>query len=307
MKNSLLLFYFMGVVFVACAQQDPQYSQYMFNQIGINPAFAGTRDVLSANLFYRNQWTGFPGAPTTEVFNMHSPLRGDHVSVGLQIVGDQIGPVGTTSILTTYAYKIKTRKGHLSFGLSAGVIDHVIDYSKIEYKDQTDPYANLGSVAKIVPTFDVGIYYYTKSFYVGYSITHINQPPYGSIKDSATGTVNALIKANQFFTLGKAWQLNENLVFRPSVLVKAVTGLPWSIDLDAGFLIRNALWLSTTLRSSGAIAFIVQYSISSRLKIGYAYDLTISDLSSYARSSHELYLGYDLNLYKTKTPSARYF
>jgi type IX secretion system PorP/SprF family membrane protein len=308
-KEILLLFSWLCLAVAVYAQQDPQYSQYMFNQVGINPAYAGTKDVLSANLFYRDQWNGFPGAPTTEVFNMHSPLRGNRVSLGLQVIGDQIGPVSTTSFLSTYAYKMHVGKGHLSFGLSAGLMDRVIDYSKIEYKDQSDPYASssLGKVGKMIPTFDFGVYYYTKSFYVGYSITHLNQPAYGSIKDSVTGTVSAVLKAHQFITLGKAWVLNDNLVFRPSLLIKYVAGAPASIDLDASFLIKNTLWMGITLRTSGAIVGIIQYTISERMKIGYAYDLTISDLSAYGRSSHELFLGYDFNIFKTKTLSPRYF
>jgi type IX secretion system PorP/SprF family membrane protein len=297
------------LVLVGEAQQDPQYSQYMFNQIGINPAYAGTHDALSANLFYRSQWTGLPGAPTTEVFNMHAPLKGERVGVGLQIVGDQIGPVKTTTVLTTYSYKIKWGRGYLNFGLSAGIIDHVIDYSKIDYKDQSDPFAgsNMGTVGKMLPTFDVGLYYHNKSFYLGYSITHINQPVYGTVKDSLTGSVGAVLKAHNFFTLGKVWVLNDNLVFRPSLMLKYVGGAPASLDLDASFLIHKALWLGLTLRTGGAIVFIAQYNISDRLKLGYAYDLTINALSTVARSSHEIFIGYDINVFKTKTLSPRYF
>jgi len=288
------------------AQQDPQYSQYMFNQIGINPAYAGTRDVLSANLFYRNQWTGFPGAPNTEVFNVQAPVKGDHIGLGLQVVGDQIGPIKTTSFLTTYSYKFKLGKGHLSFGLSAGLMDQVIDYSKINYKDQSDPYASLGTTGKMLPTFDGGMYYYTRDFYIGVSFTHLNQPAYGSIKDSA-GVIHAALKTNTFFTLGKAWALNDNLVFRPSVLLKYIGGAPGSIDFNFSFLIRKALWLGTTLRTGGTVSFIAEYNFANRLRIGYAYDITVSKYSAYGRSSHELFLGYDLNLYKSRTLTPRYF
>ncbi|HXC03291.1 MAG TPA: PorP/SprF family type IX secretion system membrane protein, partial [Bacteroidia bacterium] len=133
----------------ALAQQDPQYSMYMFNQLGINPAYAGTRDVLSASMFYRNQWTGFSGAPITEVFNIHAPLRNDKAGVGLQINEDQLGPAKTTSVLATYAYRIKLGKGKLSFGLSGGLMDQVIDYSQIAYKDASDPFATLGAQGKL--------------------------------------------------------------------------------------------------------------------------------------------------------------
>jgi type IX secretion system PorP/SprF family membrane protein len=305
-KIECILFVFL-LPLVTFAQQDPQYSQYMFNQLGINPGYAGSRDALSMNLFYRSQWTGFPGAPTTEVFNIHSPLKSNHMGLGLQVIGDQIGPVKTTSALATYAYKIKLGKGRLSFGLSAGMIDRVIDYTKINYKDPGDAAAGMGVVGKILPTFDFGLYYYTRNFYIGYSATHINQPAYGTLKDSATGVLGAVLKLHSFFTIGKAWVLSDNLTFRPSLLFKYVNGAPPSIDFDLSFLIRKKVWLGMTLRSAGALVGIIEYNVTDKLRIGYAYDLSFGATSVYAKSSHELFVGYDFTIFKSKTLSTRYF
>jgi type IX secretion system PorP/SprF family membrane protein len=291
---------------LARAQQDPQYSMYMFNQIGVNPAYAGSRDALSANLFYRNQWAGFPGSPKTEVFNIHAPLQNDKMGLGLQFVNDQLGPTKSTTIMATYAYRIKLKKGHLCLGLSAGVVDQVIDYSKIEYKDLNDTYSSMGTVGKMLPTFDFGGYYYTKSFYVGISSTHLNQPAYSSIKDS-THAINAILQAHTFITIGKAWTINENLVFRPSLMVKMVYGAPLSIDADACFILKNVLWLGVGVRSGGAAVGIVQYSVTDKLRIGYAYDVTLNGMKTYAGASHEIFLGYDFDLFHTKTLSPRYF
>ncbi|MFI5151395.1 MAG: type IX secretion system membrane protein PorP/SprF [Bacteroidia bacterium] len=290
------------------AQQDPQYSMYMFNQIGVNPAYAGTVDALSSVFFYRNQWTGMEGSPVTEVFNIHTPIRSERMGVGLQFVEDKLGPTRTTSVLATYSYKVKLRKGKLSFGLSGGLMDQVIDYSLIDYKDKTDAFASLGSQGKAMPTFDFGIYYYTRSFYIGLSFTHINQPAYnGFVKDSASRTVYGMIRKHNFITIGKVWVLNDNLSFRPSLLLKTVNGAPGSLDLDASFLVRKVLWLGLTLRSAGSLAFIAQYTIQDRIRIGYAYDWNFAGIGVYAPASHELFLGYDLNIYKSKTLSTRYF
>jgi type IX secretion system PorP/SprF family membrane protein len=307
MKRNISLIAFICLGLTAFAQQDPQYSQYMFNQIGINPAYAGTRNALSANLFYRSQWTGLQGAPNTEVFNLHTPALGGKLGLGLQFVGDQLGPVKTTSFLSTYAYKIQLGKGHLSFGLTAGLIDRVINYNKIDYKDQTDIYSGLGTGSKILPTFDFGLYYYTKTFYLGISETHLNQPAYGIVKDNANGEIDAILKIHTFFTCGKAWELNDNLVFRPSVMVKYLAGAPVSIDINASFLIKQKVWLGAAVRSGGAIVGIVEYNVTSQLKIGYAYDMTLSALAALGQSSNELFLGYNFNIFKTQTLSTRYF
>jgi type IX secretion system PorP/SprF family membrane protein len=308
MKKVIAFVFLSLLAMYAAAQQDPQYSMYMFNQLGINPAYAGTRDALSANLFYRNQWTGFDGAPITEVFNIHAPMKNERVGVGFQVNGDQIGPSKTTSFLATYSYKLKLGKGKLSMGLSGGLMDQVINYSLIDYKDKSDIFANMGSVGKVMPTFDFGLYYYTKSFYIGFSSTHINRPAYNSsVKDSVGKIINGIVASHNFFTIGKVWVLNDNLTFRPSLLIKMVAGAPGSVDLDASFLIRRVLWLGMTIRSAGSLVWIAQYQVNDKLKVGYAYDLNYAGVGLYARSSNELFLGYDLNIYKTKTLSTRYF
>jgi type IX secretion system PorP/SprF family membrane protein len=280
---------------------------YMFNQIGINPAYAGTRDALCATMFYRNQWAGLPGAPKTAVFNMHAPLKAKKIGLGMQLVSDQIGPVKTVSILGTFAYKVRLPKGYLSFGVTAGLIDRVINYSTIDYKDQTDTYAGLTAGSKIIPTFDFGMYYYTKNFYVGLSQTHLNQPAYGLVKDSTKGEINAILQPHTFLTIGKAWLLNENLVFRPSLMLHYVAGAPLSIDLNVSFLIKSKIWLGVSGRSGNAMVFIVEYNISERLKLGYAYDMTFNPLASLSKSTNELYIGYNFNIFRTQTLSTRYF
>lgn len=306
MKKISVLLLLCVLTLVAHAQQDPQYSMYMFNQIGVNPAYAGSRDALSANLFYRNQWASFPGAPKTMVFNIHAPLRNDKMGLGFQVVSDQLGPTKTTTILATYAYRMKLKKGHLCLGLSGGIADQVIDYSKIEYKDLNDTYASMGTVGKMLPTFDFGVYYYTKSFYVGLSATHLNQPAYSSVKDSSRA-INAILKSHRFVTIGKAWTLSDNLVFRPSLIMKVVSGAPASFDLDACFILKNVLWLGVGIRSGGAAMAIVQYNITDKLRVGYAYDITLSGIKTYTGGSHEIFLGYDFDIFHTKTLSPRYF
>lgn len=288
------------------AQQDPQFSQYMFNPLMINPAYAGSRENLSFALFVRDQWTGFPGAPKTQTLSVHSPLKNKKMGLGLNIVGDQIGPKKSTAILGTYAYRIKLGKGKLSFGLRGGLVKYDINWAEVDFKDQTDNYAMNGVDSKTLPTFDFGMYYYGKSFYAGLSVNHLNEPVYG-IKSDSSGSDQAMLRKHSFLTVGKAFILSENVVFKPSFLIKTVEGAPGSLDVNASFLINKTLWLGASLRSGSGIAFIFEYNITDKFRAGYAYDLTMNKLKYHSQGSHEIFIGYDFNIFQTKTLSPRYF
>ena len=174
-KITLLSCLFLTAVSVdkTMAQQDPQYSQYMFNQMAINPAYAGSKEALSATAFIRSQWTGIEGAPKTETFSIHGPLKKKKVGLGFSAIADQIGPKKSFGVLGSYAYRIQIKNGFLSMGLRAGVYQYTYNWADIKYKDQADIYNTNNSTSKIVPTADFGLYYYTNTMYIGYSITHL--------------------------------------------------------------------------------------------------------------------------------------
>jgi len=289
------------------AQQDPQFSQYMFNPMVINPAYAGSRGVMNGSLVLRKQWVGFDGAPSTEAFAFNTPTKKGKVGLGLQVTADQIGPKSSVGVMTAYSYRLQLGKGKLAFGLGAGVTSYRINWNEIDYRDGGDGYAQLGAESRTLPDFSFGLFYNTKSFYVGLSTTHLNRGVYG-IQQDTLDIVHAHLSPHNFFTLGKAFEISENVIFSPSIMVKSVVpvNVP-SVDINMNFQFRNTLWVGLSARSDRSLIAMAQYRITDKLKIGYAYDMSMSALKNHTSGSHELMLGYDIDLFKVKTLSPRYF
>jgi type IX secretion system PorP/SprF family membrane protein len=290
------------------AQQDPQYSQYMFNPLSANPAYAGSRGVLNGAVLFRKQWIGFGnGAPTTQVLAINTPTRKGKVGVGLELVADQIGPKKTTGFYLNYAYRMPLGKGKLALGLGAGIINSQINWGLISYKDQGDIYAGLGSTSQTFPDFKFGVFFNNKNFYTGGSVTHLNESVYGLTASTYSNT--ARFRRHIFFTLGRAFSLGSNVLFSPSIMLRGVTGVAsaGSADLNLNFKIKNTLWLGLSFRSEKSLIALIQYNITEKLKVGYSYDMTFNGLKQYQSGSHEIMLGFDLNLFNGQVLSPRYF
>lgn len=288
-------------------QQDPQYSQYMFNPMVLNPAYAGSRGITNGSLVLRKQWVGMNGAPSTQGFAFNSPTKKGRVGLGLQIIADQIGPKSAVGVKGAYAYRLPLGKGKLAFGLGAGFTSFRINWQDINYKDKTDDYALLSQESRTIADFDFGVYYNTKSFYTGISATHLNRGVYGIANDTLD-IARAYLRTHNFFTIGKAFELNENVIFSPSVIVKSVLGLSSpNVDLNMHFQFKNTIWAGVSVRTDRSLVVMAQYRIADKLRIGYAYDLTTSKLRTATTGSHEIMLGYDVDLFKVKTISPRYF
>jgi type IX secretion system PorP/SprF family membrane protein len=286
------------------AQQDPQYSQYMFNQMAINPAYAGSKEALSASAFIRSQWTGIDGAPKTETFSIHGPLKKKKVGLGFSAIADQIGPKRSIGVLGSYAYRIQIKNGFLSFGLRAGVYQFVYNWDDIKYKDQADVYNTHNSTSKIVPTADAGLYYYTNTLYLGFSATHLYNGRLTSVSNQNGD--DAKLSPHLFFTIGKAWSLSDNLIFNPSLMVKAAKGAPSTYDVNFSFLLKERIWLGLSYRSTYGIVAYAQFNITDKFKLGYSYDYGINKIGRAGGGSHEIMLGYDFNISKSKMVSPRY-
>ena len=287
------------------AQQDPQYSQYMFNQMAINPAYAGSREVINTSAFFRSQWTGFDGAPTTETFTVNGPLPKKNVGLGFTVIADQIGPSKSIGALGSYAYRIKVRDGKLSFGLRFGLYQYIFNWDQITYKDPTDIYNTKNQTSTIVPTADAGLYYYTNSMYVGFSATHLYS---GRLTDitSQNGEFSQL-SPHLFFTFGKAWSLSEKLIFNPSCMIKYVANTPVTADLNLSFLLDQRIWMGISVRTSYGIVIYTQFHITDKFKLGYSYDFGINSIGRAGGGSHEIMLSYDFKMPKAKHFSPRYF
>ena len=287
------------------AQQDPQYSQYMFNQLAINPACAGSREVISTAVFYRNQWTGVKDGPQTQTFTIHSPMRNKKMALGFAIIADQVGPKSSIGALGSYAYRIRLGAGKLSMGLRVGAYQYKFDWNKINYKDPTDVYNTKNITSAMVLTADAGAYYYTSSTYAGFSVTHLNNGRLTTV-DNQTGQ-NAQLSPHFFLTAGKAWQISDKLIFNPSCLVKYVKNTPVSADVNFSFLIQNRFWVGLSARSVYGLVVYAQYHITDKFKFGYAYDMGLNKLGTVAGGSHEIMLSFDLKTAKGPFFSPRYF
>jgi type IX secretion system PorP/SprF family membrane protein len=292
-------------------QQDAQYTQYMFNPLNVNPAYAGNKAILSAALIHRAQWVGIEGAPRTQHLAVHSPLKDKNMGVGFQLLNDKIGPKNTFGVLGTYAYRVRPSKisrGKVGFGLRMGYYRYTFDWNKIDYKDQSDALVASTVQNYSYLNFDFGVYYNTRFTYAGLSIYHLNNPKIGIADgyERVDGKPSAIL--NHFSLIGgKIIEINDRTVFRPSMLVKVAPRSPIVADINASFLLDNVIWLGLGYRTSNALAAIVEYEINEQFKIGYSYDYSLSGLSNQHSGSHELFLGYNFNVFKSRMRSPRYY
>ncbi|MGB0881741.1 MAG: PorP/SprF family type IX secretion system membrane protein [Vicingaceae bacterium] len=313
-KIILIILLFVGAL-QTNAQQDPQYSLYMFNPLAVNPAYAGSREVLSGVLIHRSQWVGLDGAPETQAFAINSPLRNKKMGLGFQIVNDKIGPKTTQNITAAYAYRLQLGKGKLAFGLKGGIINYNFNWNKIEYKEEGDAVPEQSSTGFLIPTFDFGMYYNTRTFYAGIAAEHLNQSSFNFAESDSTDESSSLNSGssrgskqgiNFIGTVGKAFVLNDNFVLKTSALAR-MANESVNVDVTAGVLIKNKVLFGASYRSSEAIIFITELNISKNLRIGLAYDVDGSKVASSTSGSFEVFLGYDVGLFKSKVVSPRYF
>lgn len=284
------------------AQQEQHYSQYMFNGLVINPAYAGSSDMISASAFHRTQWVGFDGHPSTQTFSIHSPALHKSVGLGLQLVNDKIGIERKTSILTSYSYKVNVNKGILSMGLQAGLQNYSIDQDELDVKDLDDQKFYPSVSSKIVPDFGFGAYYLKDNYYIGVSIPHLTQTKL-EINGYSTGSEFSKLSRHYFVTAAYKYRINRDFSVLPSFIFKGVAAAPVSLDLTTHIKYRKIAWFGGSYRIGDSFNFQAGADIGELLdkvdksvRIGYAYDLTTSKFNSYNNGTHEIMLIYDFEL-----------
>lgn len=306
LKNITFLIVGLAPLFVS-AQQDPQYSQYMFNPLSINPAYSGSRGVMNGALVYRNQWVSFPGAPNTQVLAINTPLKKVKVGIGFELIRDQIGPKNTMAAYASYAYRVPLGKGKLAFGLGAGFMNYRINWNQISYKDQEDYYAQLSAMSTTLPDFKFGMYFNNKKTYAGLSFTHLNTPKYGTLIGDTVITT-ATLNRHAYITIGRAFALGSDFTFSPSIIARSVITLTSSsVDLNLNFRYKEVMWFGVSARSEQSLVIMAQYAISEKLHVGYSYDMSLGRLKNYHSGSHEIMLGFNLNIFQSDIMSPRYF
>lgn len=288
------------------AQQDALYSQYMFNPLAINPAYAGTRNTISGIMLYRNQWVGIEGAPKTVSMAVHSPIKGKNFALGLNLLTETIGPTNNSTFLGTYAYHLNLGKGKVSFGLRGGLYSFQLRNDELNYTNNTGketvPFTSL------VPNFDFGTYYHTDKFYAGFSANHLTNGEVTFSNNVETYNLNLHLMA----FAGKAFILTPNLVIKPSAIIKYSKSAPLNYDINASILMQKVLWIGASYRSSlseineSSLVFITEYNISDSFRIGYSYDFNLGDIRRYNSGSHEVFLGADIYSKQKKSVSPRY-
>jgi type IX secretion system PorP/SprF family membrane protein len=299
----------------AQAQQDPLYTQYMFNPLNYNPAYAGSRSILSAALIYRKQWVGVDGAPTVTAFSAHSPLKNKNMGVGFEVTSDEIGPTSNIWIKGSYAYRIKINKihkGRIGFGLKAGVFSSQYNWDKINLKDTDDGQVGVSAERYTVPTFDFGVYYSNPNkYFAGISITNIGSPSlhldYDVNVDNYGYTSQARLYSSIILTYGHVLEINDRVLFRPSFLAR--TGLDFNpvVDVNLSLLFDAAFWLGVSYRTSNTVALVLEYEISRMFKLGYSYDYDLNPLATGFSGSQEIFLGFNYNVFRSRMRSPRYY
>ncbi|WP_423999078.1 PorP/SprF family type IX secretion system membrane protein [Maribacter sp. IgM3_T14_3] len=288
-------------LFMGHAQQDAQYTQYMYNTISVNPAYAGSRGVLSIAALHRSQWVGLDGAPTTQTLNFHTPVS-EHVGLGLSVVNDEIGN-GTnqdTYIDAAFSYTVKTsEEGKLSFGLKAGGHLFNVDFTKLRNYGAETNLPNIDN--KFSPNFGAGIYYHTDQFYAGLSVPNFLQTEHFDSSDTNSSSLIAQERMNFYLITGYVFDLNNNVKFKPAALIKAVKGAPLQLDLSANFLFNDKFSLGAAYRWDAAISALFGFQLNDQLMLGLAYDKETTDLGAtrFNDGSFEIMLRYEfLNKYK---------
>lgn len=294
------------------AQQQVMFTQYMFNQLALNPAYAGIHEGISTSFLARHQWVGFEGAPRTQTFSIHSPLKYRAIGLGAVLVRDQIGITDQFGGHFSYSYRIRVTKGsQLSFGLQASFNQYSADFTS---NPNNDPNLAGQNINDLSLNFGAGVMWHSDKFYLGFSLPQVLNSNLGdgfSTVDPITGDPiedQAQLIRHYFLTAGYVFPINRNLKFKPNVMMKWVQGAPLQFDLNANFLISEILWLGVSYRSLDSFDALVQIQISPQFQIGYAYDFyTTTELNQVNSGSHEIMINYIFNIKGDKIVTPRYF
>ncbi len=312
-KFFAFLIFSMLVVSGLHAQQDAQYTQYMFNTMSVNPAYAGSRGQLSVAALYRAQWVGLTGAPTTQTLNLHSPIRNSNLGYGLSIVNDEIGDgtVQETYFDAVLSYTIDVSlEGKLSFGLKAGGNLLNFDFTKLRNFD-VEPVNSENIENRFSPNIGLGLYYHTNKFYAGLSAPNLLQTEHFDNSQRDANTVQFLSKEriNFYLITGYVFDLNGNLKFKPAILTKVVGGAPLQVDLSANFMFNDKFTFGAAYRWDAALSAMAGFQISDQFMLGLAYDKETTELGGrrFNDGSFEVFLRFELVKSFQRLVSPRFF
>ncbi len=295
------------------AQYDAMFTQYMFNEMFINPAYAGSKEAMSATLLHRQQWVNFPGRPQTTSFSLHGPLMENKMGLGLSVLSEKVGVQSRNLVYGSYAYRLKIDdKSNLAFGMMMGVdnqMNKFSDLSVTEAGSPSDPSFARNTPNMYALNFGTGVYYSTKTFYGGLSIPRMLDNQAGFNYDGTTKRVTSL-KASRFtfyITAGNVFKLNEDLKLKASTMIKAVRNSQAQMDLAANLLIKDIVWVGLTYRTNSALALMLGVQVNKQFFASYSYDYGLNKIQKYSQGSHEIVLNYLFSYKSKKVITPRYF
>lgn len=302
---SLFLVFFTAVSF---AQQDAQYTQYMYNTNIVNPAYIGSKQNLSVFALHRSQWVGFDDAPSTNNFSISSPIS-KSIGIGLSVVNDKIGPAEENSFAVDLSYGFNISENYkLSFGLKGSGNMLNVDFTKLNLYNPSDPRFQNNIDNRFSTNIGAGLYLNSENSYFGLSIPYLIESKH--YDGTATNNSNSFIaseKKHYYLIAGHVFDLNENLKFKPSLLTKMVQGSPLQVDLSGNFLINNKFNAGLAYRVNASFSALLGFQINNSLFIGYAYDRETTKLANYNSGSHEFFLRFELIKRNVKIMSPRFF
>jgi len=308
-KKHYILLLMLSISLRVFSQQDPMYSQYIFNGLLINPAYAGTREVLNATMLYRNQWVNIPGAPKTGIFSIDSPVRNEKIGLGLNVSFDKIGVTSHSAITGIYAYKLRFSQSSLTFGIQAGIGFFYSNNTSVKYIDNTQiDVAFQTDYKKTLPNFGIGMYYQANRFFAGFSIPQILGPEiHQAIYGNQQNDLDLALVNHYFLSSGYLFDLNPDLKFQLYTLLKFVDGAPVEGDLNGILWFSDSIAFGLSYRSISSVGSLIQIKINKQLFLGYAYEYSTTQLKDFTSGSHEIALRYQFDFSRGKISTPRFF
>ncbi len=289
------------------SQQQPIFTQYMFNGLVINPAYTGSQGSLTATASVRRQWAGLKGAPQTEVFSAHSPIKFSRSSAGVVAIHDKVGVTNQSTIYGAFAYRIPvSATANIAVGVQAGAMFYRANYSQLDIVGQTADQKDNSFTkdqSRVMPNLGMGVYFYSKRTYIGLSLPTIVDNQWKS-NDPAN---QAKQERHYFLSAGHVFDLRPNLKFKPNFLIKWVEDATYQYDFNANFLIHDVLWLGASYRMNDSVDAIIEWNVNKQFSFGYSYGYPINSLSAVQSGTHEIVLNFRIKQKKNVVLSPRFF
>ena len=314
--NIFITMIFLMIGSALSGQQDAQFTQFIFNKLAYNPAYAGSQGGPAFTALHRKQWAGLEGAPSTQSVNFHLPVLDDRVGIGLSILSDKIGPTNSFAIGMSYSYRMELEEGVLSIGIKGSLRKYQVDWDNAITTHLNDALIDSPSNSKFLPNVGVGIYYETPTFYIGLSAPNIYEGDISLLDEFVNNFRITSLEKVHFYAMGSfLFDLTENVKLKPAILFKYVQNAPLDMDINISAILSNKIWVGVSYRLGGSTAqgigesidYILQYQFNDSFRAGMAFDFTLSELEKYSSGTYELLGSYYFSKKREKATNPRYF